>query len=60
VARELVGYRLDSVDVQDVRWGKGGSVDQGIIFFSMEKETKSSIGNRIFVYSTEQYQQLKQ
>jgi hypothetical protein len=28
-ARELAKYKLDLVDVQDVRWGKGGMVRVG-------------------------------
>jgi len=39
-ARELARYKLDLVGVQKVRWDKGGKEEQGIIFFSMEKETK--------------------
>jgi len=28
-ARELAGYKLDLVGVQEVRWGKGGTVTAG-------------------------------
>jgi len=33
--------------VQEVRWDKGDTVEQGIIIFSMESYWESSIGNRI-------------
>jgi hypothetical protein len=33
VARKVVRYRLDSVDMQEVRWDKGGAVQQRIILF---------------------------
>ena len=48
VARELSRYKLDLVDVQEVRWDTGGTVRQGTIIFSMEKKIKPSVGNRIF------------
>jgi hypothetical protein len=47
-ARELARYKLDLVGVQEVRWGKEGTVRGADCNFSMEKETKSSIWNRIF------------
>ncbi len=47
-ARELARYKLDLVGVQEVRWNNGSTVRAGIIIFSTEKETKSSIRNRIF------------
>jgi hypothetical protein len=47
-ARELARYKLDLVYVKRVRWDKGGTVRAGIIIFSMKKERKSPIGNRIF------------
>ena len=28
------------MSVQEIRWDKGGTVEQGILIFSMEKETK--------------------
>jgi hypothetical protein len=39
-ARELAKYKLDKVDVQKVRSDEGDRVRAGIIFLSMEKETK--------------------
>jgi hypothetical protein len=36
------------VHVHDVRWDEGGTVRAGIIFFSMKKEMKTIVGNRIF------------
>jgi hypothetical protein len=48
-ARELARYKLDLVGVQEVRWDKLGTVRAGdYSLFFMEKEMKSSIGNRIF------------
>jgi hypothetical protein len=40
VARELGKYKMDIVDVNGVKWGKGGTVRAGDQIFSMEKETK--------------------
>jgi len=49
VARELARYKLDLVDVQEVRWDKEGIVGEwGIIIFIWKRKQKSSIGNRIF------------
>ena len=31
VARELVRYKLDVVDVQEVRWDKGSTVRAGVV-----------------------------
>jgi len=47
-ARELARYKLDLVGVQEVRWVRGGTVRAGNYnFFSVEKETKTSMRNRI-------------
>jgi hypothetical protein len=46
--RNLARYKLDLVGVQAVMWDKGGSVRAGIIILCMEKERKSSNGNRTF------------
>jgi hypothetical protein len=40
VARELARYKLEFMDVQDVRWDKVGTVSAGDNNFSVEKETK--------------------
>jgi len=40
-------YKLDLVGVREVRWDKGGTVEQGLIF-STDKEIKSSTGNSFF------------
>jgi len=58
-ARELARYKSDLVSVQEVRWDKECVVRAADYNFSMEKETESSVGNRIFLYNTEQYQQLR-
>ena len=39
-ARELARHKLDLVCVQGFVWDKVGTVKQGIIFYSMENETK--------------------
>ena len=39
-ARELARYKLDVVDVQEVRWDERDRERAGIIILSMEKETK--------------------
>jgi hypothetical protein len=38
VARELMGYKLDFVGLQEVRWDKGGIVRAGVILCFMGKE----------------------
>ena len=60
VARELGRYKLDSVGVQDVRWNKRGTVRAGDYNFFMEKETKIINWQQYFLYTTEQYQQLRE
>ena len=52
-ARELARYKLDSVGVQEVRWDKGAHLEQGIIIFSMENETKIINWEQDFLYTTE-------
>jgi len=49
VARELVMYKLEVVGIQEVKWNKRGIVRAWDYILSMEKGTKSSIGNRTFV-----------
>ena len=56
-SRELVKYKLDLVFVQEVKWDKGGTVRPGNYFFYGKE---SSIGNRIFLCTTENYQQLRE
>ena len=36
------------MSVQEVRWDKVGTVRAGFVIFSMKKESKSSLWNRIF------------
>ena len=52
-AMELARYKLDLVDVQEVRLDKGGPVEQGIIIFCMEKETKIINWKQDILYTTE-------
>jgi exonuclease III len=47
-ARELAKYKLDLVDVQEVRWDKGGTVIAGDYNFSMGMELKIISWNRVF------------
>ena len=53
VARELARYKLDLVGVQEVRWDKGGTVTQGTITFSIEKEMKIISWEQDFLYTKE-------
>jgi len=53
-SRELARYKLDLEGVREVKWDKGGMVRAGdYIFFLWKRKQKSSIGNRIFLYTTE-------
>ena len=52
-ARELARYKLDLVDVQEVRWDKGGTVRAGDYIFSMEKEMKIISWEQDFLYTKE-------
>ena len=58
-AREFSRYKLDLVGVMEFRWDKGATLRAGIIIFSVKKERKS-FGNRIFLYTTEWYQHLRE
>jgi len=58
VARQLARYELDVVGVQEVRWDER-CTEQGIIFFSMEREAKIVSWEQDFLYTTEKYQQLE-
>jgi len=47
-ARELAGYKLDLLGVQDVGWVKGGKIRAGDYnFFLWKRKHKSSMRNRI-------------
>jgi len=60
VARELARCKLDLVDVQEVRWHKGGIIRTGdCIFFNGKGNENNQVGQDLF-YSTEQYQQLRE
>jgi len=60
-ARKLTRYKLDLVGVQEVRWEKGGMVRAGdYSFFSMEKEMKIVNWEQDFLYTKEEYQQLRE
>lgn len=55
VARELARYKLDLVDVQEVRCDEGGTVraENYTRIFSMAKETKITKWEQVFLYTTE-------
>jgi hypothetical protein len=59
VARELARCKLNLVGVQEVRWGKGGTLRAGDYNFFYGKKRTSSIGDRNF-YTTEYCQQLRE
>jgi len=53
VARELVRFKLDSVDVQEVTWDKEGSVRARDYILFYRKEKKNHQLGTGFLYSTE-------
>ena len=53
VARELSRYKLDLVGVQEDRWDTGGTVRQGPIILSIEKEMKIISWEQDFLYTEE-------
>jgi uncharacterized UBP type Zn finger protein len=61
LARELARYKLDLMGVQEVWWYKGDTVRAGDYIFFMEKEMKIINWQQVFfLYTTEQYQQLRE
>jgi len=52
-ARELARYKLDSVDVQKVRWDKGGTVTAGYYKFFYGRENDNHHLEHDFLYTTE-------
>ena len=59
-ARELARYKLDFVDVQEVRWDKGAQYEQGTIIFSMVREIKIISWEQDFLYTKGWHQQLRE
>jgi hypothetical protein len=51
--RGLARYKLDLVDVQEFRWGKGGTLSAGAYMFVMGKETKIINCENDFWYTTD-------
>ena len=50
-ARELAKYKLDLVGVQEVRWGKGGTVRAGAYIFVYGKGNENNqLGKGFFVH----------
>ena len=50
-ARELARYKLDLVGVQEVRWGKGGTVRAGDYNYSYGKGNENHhLGTGFFVH----------
>ena len=59
-ARELARYKLDIVGVQEVRWENGAPYEEGTVILYMEKEMKIISWKQDFLYTTKQYQQLRE
>jgi hypothetical protein len=57
-ARELAGYKLYLVCVQEVRWDKTGNARVGDYIFLFGRGNENQLG-RGFLYTTEEYQQLR-
>jgi hypothetical protein len=55
-SRELARYKLNLAGVQEVRWDS----EQWIIILLWKRKQKLSISNRNFLYTTENYQQLRE
>jgi hypothetical protein len=60
VARELERHKSDLEGVQEVSWDKWGTARVGDYIFSpWKRKRKSSTARKIFLYTTELYQQLR-
>jgi hypothetical protein len=55
----LARYKLDLVGVEEVRWGKEGTVKLGDYSFFYGKGNKNHQLGTGFLYIREQYQQLR-
>jgi hypothetical protein len=53
VARDLAKYKLDLVDVQEVRWDKEGTLRTGDYILFYGKGKKNNQSGRVFLYTTE-------
>jgi len=59
VARELARCKLDSLDVQEVRWDKGGTLRAGHYICFCGKGNKIHQFGKGLWYTTEQYKKLR-
>jgi hypothetical protein len=55
----LARYKLDLVEVEEVRWDKGAQQELGLYFF-YGKERKIINWEQDFLYTTEYYQKLRE
>jgi len=58
--RETARCKLDLLGVQEVRWGKGGTVRAGNCNYFFVKIQKIINWEQKFLYTTESYQQLSE
>ena len=59
MARELARCKLDSLDVQKVRWDKRGTLRAGHYIFFYGKGNEIHQLGKGLLYTTEQYKQLR-
>jgi hypothetical protein len=60
VARKLARYKSDLEGIQEVRWDKWGTVRAGDYIFLYGKEMYIINWVQDFLYTTEQYHQLRE
>jgi hypothetical protein len=57
VVRDFARYKLDLVGVQEVMWGKGGTLRAGDYFVLWKGNQNHQMKTEFFLYIIEQYQQ---